>query len=148
MLKVKVFLYFSGDALRVPGGWSSQISWQSVYEGGKVVSRVYRPCLPIMEIFPVLISVRGWVELMDVVRPEGLYQWKIPMISTGIEPATFRLVAQCLNHRVPRNKSSSSSKQEKQRGEKLYFIPFVNLLQLCPDPSYIFFTYQEGWSNS
>jgi hypothetical protein len=31
------------------------------------------------------------------VRPEGLCQWNIPMTLPGVEPATYGLVAQCLN---------------------------------------------------
>ena len=94
--------------LTVPDFWGSQISRQSPHEDGKFVSPTHRPPLPPQEILLVLISVRVWVEPRTTVRPERLYRWKIRNTASGIEPATFRLVAQCLNqlgHRMtPKNK--------------------------------------------
>jgi hypothetical protein len=47
--------------------------------------------------FLVLISIRGWVDPTAIVWLERLGQLKNPMTSSGTEPATFRLVPQCLN---------------------------------------------------
>ena len=67
-------------------------------DGGKVVSLTHRPPLP-----PGNAS--GTHFCYSLSRPQGhsairriLCQWKNPMTPTGIEPATFRFVAQHFNH--------------------------------------------------
>jgi hypothetical protein len=89
--------YKSGVAQSFPGILSSQNSWQRHREVVRLsalrTGRIYP-----QEIILVLISVRGWADLRAIVRSEGLYQWKIPIKPSGIEPATFRFVAQNLNH--------------------------------------------------
>ena len=97
IIKVKQSHYRPRHTLRVPGGWGSQISRQSTHEGGKVISPTQRPPLPPRKYswYSFLLEAESTPE--PTVRPEGLCQWKIAMTPSGIEPATFRLVAQCLN---------------------------------------------------
>ena len=102
--KVKQSHYRPGQALRVPGGWGYQISRQSAREGGKVVSPTHRPSLP-----PRNYSWYSFLlETESTPGPQcgqkDYVNEKLQWHHRGIEPATFWLVAQCINqlrHRVP-----------------------------------------------
>jgi hypothetical protein len=100
---VKWTHYSPGEDLKVPG-WGFQISRQSPHEGGKVVSLTHCPPLPHRKYSWYSFLLTGLLDPRATVRPEGLYQWRITVIPSGIEPASFRLVARCFNqlrHRVP-----------------------------------------------
>jgi hypothetical protein len=91
--KVKQSHYRHWQALRVPGGWGSQILRQSAHEGGKVVSTKHQR-LYLQEVFLVLISVTDWVDHRNIVRPEELCKWRTPVRPSGMEPMIFRLKGQ------------------------------------------------------
>jgi hypothetical protein len=83
---------------------------------GLSVLRADRPLSP--EALLVLISVRGWVDLRAIVRPEGLGKLENPMISLDIEPAIFRLIALRLN-------------------QLCYLIPFAHFSTYCHIATYL-----------
>ena len=127
--KVKQSMYRPRQALSVPGGWGSQNSRQSAHEVCKVVSPTHRPPLP--------PSPRA------IVRPEGLCQWRIPMTPSGIEPATFRLVAECLNQLRYRVNLSTSEKCIKNKvGSGWLIAPWISWQTLWKWATFFFF-YQK-----
>jgi hypothetical protein len=63
---------------------------------GEVSIRRRSP-FPLPGRFLTLIFVRGWVDPRAIVRLKWLDTFRNQITSSGIEPATFQLVAYCLN---------------------------------------------------
>jgi hypothetical protein len=90
---VKQSHYRPRVVLRDPGGWGSQ-NFKTVGTWRWLGCQPYAPAaFTPQEITLVLIYVSGWVD------PSGRKDYvkeKIPMTPSGIEPPTFRFIAQCL----------------------------------------------------
>jgi hypothetical protein len=89
--------------------------------------------------FLVLISVRCWIDPRAIVRLEGLGQLKNLMTSSGIEPATFRLVAQCPHSNNEKYESKNMRFCFKFGAQKLWRHAFIP----CPD---LYFAHQNDFS--
>jgi len=87
----------AGQTFSTPGLWDSR-NFERFDTWRRYGFQPYAPdAFTPLEKFLELISVRDWVEPRATVRPEGLDQCNIPMIPSGIVPASFRLASQCLN---------------------------------------------------
>jgi hypothetical protein len=104
--KVKLSHYRPGQTLRLPGDWGPQISRQLAHEGGTVVSPTHQLSLP-----PPPRKYSWYSFLLEAKLTPGNHSAARRIMSmknfndaSGIEPASFWLVVQCLNqmcHRVP-----------------------------------------------
>ena len=93
------------QALRVPGGWGSQISRQSAYEDGDTVIPTPRPALPYRKYswYSFLLKVES-TSGPQCGQKDYVYE-KFQLHHRKSIPRPFRFVAQCLNqlrHRVSR----------------------------------------------
>jgi hypothetical protein len=82
--------------LRIPNCLDNRIT-----DGGKVVSFTHRPrSTPQKHNFSASGTHFSQMvcKLRGLVRQEGIDKFKNSFSSSGLDPATFRLVAQCLNH--------------------------------------------------
>jgi hypothetical protein len=104
LVKTKAFpLQALGRPLGFQEVEAPRISGKSALEGGRTVSPRHRPSLPLGKISGThfcqrLSRFQGHSAARRIVTE------KFQRPHSGIEPATFRLVAQCLNqlrHRVP-----------------------------------------------